>query len=384
MYRTSKVLDLLFNFSITILLIILPQFFIYPLIQENYGDVYFGNFLIYTGIILVLYTPYNTAISNSFLRNNGNFISLNIKSYIYGLAIYVMFITPILWFLFNSYELYVWGGFLGLRISSTAPIRRDTRFDYMFFTYILSFSLSIILLYSSGELINPIWSLVFFEFILCVSNLFYIYKNKLFKNLIHSDGGFFDFMTMINLGVTSNLVTYYDRFVLQIFSMTSMISEFYIISLMPKLLVTFSTTINGVILSHLSKEEKLDKINFFKHLIPVVVILFVGVIFIDLFAPFVVRYIYPNFIWSEYNKKILYLSSLAFTLLSVEKLIKGAILKFSKNKNLLKFDYISLFSHILILFLCFSLYTSLLSLAIALVLSFSFKLVLAILQIKKI
>jgi len=380
----KRYLDFLINGLITIIQISASQFLIYPLIENTIKADKFGAFLTSVGFILSFYAPINIALSNFILRNNDKYSRAIYQLYFFGLICFSL-ISLLFPYPKENPEIILWGVLLGFRTVASAYIRHERNFKFLLLANVIAlFSCFLVINYLKEYIHNPLILLVIYETVLAIFYFTRLPIKNSFKTRTIIRAEVIDIGRLFFLNLSANTSNYIDRFALQYFGNGQQVSIFFIITLFPKLLVTLGATINGVLLSYLSSENELHKSSYLKGLLAPtsLSVLFCLVIYSSISQ--LTEIIYPDFKWLEEYNLVLGISLLAFFINAQEKMIKGALIRFSEGKNLIRIELISSSIHMSLIIAGLSIKFSLTSLSIIMLFSFTFRLALTTFEFFKI
>lgn len=138
-----------------------------------------------------------------------------------------------------------------------------------------------------------------------------------------------DYLNLFSANIVANILTYFDRFILQGLLGSDEVSIFFAASIFGKLSSLMLQPIAGVVLSYLSREDDGRKKRYFS--IFTIMSLVSGIVLFGIsiiFSPILVKILYPILYIDAV--KIMNLSNLSSIILIVGSLFQPIILKFSK------------------------------------------------------
>lgn len=228
---------------------------------------------------------------------------------------------------------------------------------------------------------------VFIAFIIIelITNIFIYILNKVkIINLLNSKIENFEFISLNFLmisGFSASLMNYSDRFIINFLLGASSITVFYIATLPTKLMLFPFNMVSSVILSYLANTENINKTLKNK------VIMFLPVVFISVFIITyfigigIIQIIYPQYI-NEVLDIYLYVT-LTFGFICVDYIIRSFLLKYYSLLKKAMLDVLTLVMFLLLSITFNFLENSIVSIAIAQLVTFAIKVFIEILIFKK-
>lgn len=295
--------DLVFSISAVALMNVVIQFLIYPVINYVAGADYFGDMLFWIGIVSMLAPSFGIAINNTRLltkdrekAENGDFLFiLSIFSVIscivcvvislyrrlsFGLVIAFVYIVIIT--IFRNY--------------SNVEYRLTLNYKRQFIFYsILSLG------YLVGLLL--FWVTKRWEFVYIIGEtaavLFVVKSGQVYKGLDRCSEkrnwiAKNSFTLSANYLITNAMLNL-DRVVLLYFVGNDAVSQYYVLSLMGKIIAIISGPLNGILIGYLTKGN--ERIHLKTYIKACGLMLGIGVVFLIgclIATPIYIRLMYPN------------------------------------------------------------------------------------------
>ncbi|MFW2436057.1 hypothetical protein ACQ23P_11560 [Staphylococcus cohnii] len=384
--------DLTLNIVSQAMFIAVQQLLLFPVFEKNLGQSNFGWFLLIYGIFNVFTVTIATSFTNLYQKKFNEFVNeLNTRVgyYSYYKKLLISFLVLSIFFSISVYVTQI--DLLNyILIASLVILTASRMFLMVWYRVQKRFSMILIvnLLLSSMYAclyFTSIYSVieVFIAFIIIelVTNIFIYILNKVkFINLLNSKIENFEFISLNFLmvsGFSASLMNYSDRFIINFLLGASSITVFYIATLPTKLMLFPFNMVSSVILSYLANTENINKSLKNK------VIMFLPVVFISVFiityfiGIVIIQIIYPQYI-NEVLDIYLYVT-LTFGFICVDYIIRSFLLKYYSLLKKAMLDVLTFVMFILLSITFNFLENSIVSIAIAQLVTFAIKVFIEIL-----
>jgi O-antigen/teichoic acid export membrane protein len=343
--------------------IVLLQLVIFPILAKNIGDVQYGIVLTLISLSLLLSQPFGNVLNNIRLLENNSYNKINNNGDFNVLLLISILINSIFIVIGTIY----YQGFhypsiiLMIMLSSLDLIRA-----YLIVTFRILLNYKAILInnvilgigYLIGYLIfkvTDLWQLIYvlgstFSLIHIIKNSSLVKEGftltKNFKQTTHKSISLF-FSVLIN-----SLMTYADRLLLFPLLGPSAVTVYYTSTIFGKVITRVITPISGVILSYITKIERMRIKDLF-YLIGFMVIIGIGGYFLTIFLSKPLLYfLYPE--WAKDSIQLIYITT-ATTIIGIMcSLLHPFILRFNNVNWQLFISGISLILYILLTLLLFN------------------------------
>lgn len=334
--------DSILNIAATMIFTVATQFIVYPIFGKTMSSSDFGVFLTIQGLINAFGVIFGGSLNNIKLINeekktdNTSYLKLLILSVILNSII----ISLSLLFFLNSINiqqyiiLIITGNLILLRSYLTVYYRINLNYIYILIHMTVT-SIGYILGIMIYTHFND-WTLVFFigelfSFIFLFFTTRFLSDIKKFKI---SDNNKYLYKSFGDLALSnsiSNIMLYLDRFLLTPLLGTADVGVFYVSSLIGKMSGIVLQPISGVILTYISKDNRLSKWKTYKltSIISTIFGLFLFAVTI-IISPVFIKIFYPDFVLSI--KPYYILASLGAIILILSNLLQPLTLKYCNIK----------------------------------------------------
>lgn len=388
--------DLTLNIVSQAMFIAVQQLLLFPVFEKNLGQSNFGWFLLIYGIFNVFTVTIATSFTNLYQKKFNKFVNeLNTRVgyYSYYKKLLISFLVLSIFFSISVYVTqidllnYILIASLVILTASRMFLmvwyRVQKRFSMILIVNLLLSSMYACLYFTSIDSVIEVF--IAFIIIELVTNIFIYILNKVkFINLLNSKIENFEFISLNFLmisGFSASLMNYSDRFIINFLLGASSITVFYIATLPTKLMLFPFNMISSVILSYLANTENINKTLKNK------VIMFLPVVFISVFiityfiGIVIIQIIYPQYI-NEVLDIYLYVT-LTFGFICVDYIIRSFLLKYYSLLKKAMLDVLTLVMFLLLSITFNFLENSIVSIAIAQLVTFAIKVFIEILIFKK-
>jgi len=388
--------DLTLNIVSQAMFIAVQQLLLFPVFEKNLGQSNFGWFLLIYGIFNVFTVTIATSFTNLYQKKFNKFVNeLNTRVgyYSYYKKLLISFLVLSIFFSISVYVTqidllnYILIASLVILTASRMFLmvwyRVQKRFSMILIVNLLLSSMYACLYFTSIDSVIEVF--IAFIIIELITNIFIYILNKVkFINLLNSKIENFEFISLNFLmisGFSASLMNYSDRFIINFLLGASSITVFYIATLPTKLMLFPFNMISSVILSYLANTENINKTLKNK------VIMFLPVVFISVFiityfiGIVIIQIIYPQYI-NEVLDIYLYVT-LTFGFICVDYIIRSFLLKYYSLLKKAMLDVLTLVMFLLLSITFNFLENSIVSIAIAQLVTFAIKVFIEILIFKK-
>ncbi|MBO1214459.1 hypothetical protein J3T79_07325 [Staphylococcus nepalensis] len=378
--------DIILNIVSQAMFIGVQQLLLFPVFEKNLGQSNFGGFLLIYGIFNIFTVTIATSFTNLYQKKYNEFFN-ELKTRITYYSFYkkmmiCFFILAIIMFIFILVSKlnilnYLLIALLVILTASRMFLmvwhRVQKRFSMILIVnFLLSLMYACLYFISINNIIGILLAFVTVEFII---NIVVFILNKVnIIYLLNSKSNNFELVSLNFLlvsGFSASLMNYSDRFVINILLGASSITVFYIATLPTKLMLFPFNMISSVILSYLADTKTITKSLKNKLLISLPGV-FISVFAISYFIGIVIiKIIYPEYI-SEVFDIYVYVT-LTFAFICIDYIMRSFLLKYYSLLKKAMLDVLTL-ALFIILSIGFNLVdNSLVSIAIAQLLTFFIK-----------
>lgn len=388
--------DLTLNIVSQAMFIAVQQLLLFPVFEKNLGQSNFGWFLLIYGIFNVFTVTIATSFTNLYQKKFNEFVNeLNTRVgyYSYYKKLLISFLVLSIFFSISVYVTqidllnYILIASLVILTASRMFLmvwyRVQKRFSMILIVNLLLSSMYACLYFTSIDSVIEVF--IAFIIIELITNIFIYILNKVkIINLLNSKIENFEFISLNFLmisGFSASLMNYSDRFIINFLLGASSITVFYIATLPTKLMLFPFNMVSSVILSYLANTENINKTLKNK------VIMFLPVVFISVFIITyfigigIIQIIYPQYI-NEVLDIYLYVT-LTFGFICVDYIIRSFLLKYYSLLKKAMLDVLTLVMFLLLSITFNFLENSIVSIAIAQLVTFAIKVFIEILIFKK-
>lgn len=336
------------------------QLVLYPVISSVLTIERFGNVLTIMGLVNVISVVFGGSLNNTqlidrkFYKSNTNFFG-DFKTiyslYLFPIILFSLFLLSLPFFSLSIIERILIILLIVLTsIRSYLPVYWRIDLEYNF---ILKHSVITALGYLAGCILvklnndlSWVWAFILGE----LFSMIYLFAKTGFlkvefkksKNLKKVNT---DFINLMSSNIVANIMTYFDRFVLQALIGSKEVSIFFAASIFGKLTSIVLQPISGVILSHLSRQEDKNQKRYFAGFVTFSLVSGLLLFIVSLLlSPFLVKILYSN-LYGE-AKGIMNLANLSAILLVMGSLLQPLLLKFLKLywQNIIQIIYALVFA----------------------------------------
>src|SRR5699024_1514495 len=388
--------DLTLNIVSQAMFIAVQQLLLFLVFEKNLGQSNFGWFLLIYGIFNVFTVTIATSFTNLYQKKFNklvNELNTRVGYYSYYKKLLISFLVLSIFFSISVYVTqidllnYILIASLVILTASSMFLivwyRVQKRFSMILIVNLLLSSMYACLYFTSIDSVIEVF--IAFIIIELITNIFIYILNKVkFINLLNSKIENFEFISLNFLmisGFSASLMNYSDRFIINFLLGASSITVFYIATLPTKLMLFPFNMISSVILSYLANTENINKTLKNK------VIMFLPVVFISVFiityfiGIVIIQIIYPQYI-NEVLDIYLYVT-LTFGFICVDYIIRSFLLKYYSLLKKAMLDVLTLVMFLLLSITFNFLENSIVSIAIAQLVTFAIKVFIEILIFKK-
>lgn len=378
--------DVTLNIASQAMFIAVQQLLLFPVFEKNLGQSNFGWFLLIYGIFNVFTVTIATSFTNLYQKKFNvliNELNTRVGYYSYYKKMLVSFL--ILAIIFSVFICFTKVDLLNYVLLALLVIFTASRMFLMVwyrvqkkFAMILVVNLLLSTMYACLYFVsinNVVEILIVFILIEFIINIFIYVLNKVsFISLINAKIQNFEMMSLnflIISGFSASLMNYSDRFIINVLLGASSITVFYIATLPTKLMLFPFNMISSVILSYLANTENMNKSlkNKVLMFLPVV---FIGVFIISYFiGTIIIKLIYPQYIDEVFN--IYFYVTLTFSFICIDYILRSFLLKYYSLMKKAMLDVLTLLAFILFSVIFNFVENSLVSIAIAQLLTFVIK-----------
>lgn len=339
MSKKQFVFDTLLNIMATAIPLLILQLVTLPIVGATIGGEKYGLVVTMISLFTILSLPFGNVLNNIRLLFDNEYKQQNIVgdfNLLLALSMVVSLFMIILGTVYYEGTFSVISIFLMILISSINLLR-----EYLMVSFRLKLNYKGILvnnlILGVGYIVGTglfyligIWQLVFI--IGYGFSLFYIARNssllketfattKLFKKTSYNS------LILFFSSFIKNILTYADKLLLFPLLGPTAVSVYYTASILGKIISMIISPVNGVILSYLTKMDKLGIQAFIKILIVSGVIGLVGYSFTILISPFLLHFLYPA--WAAKSMELIYITSATAILEVMSSVMHPFILRFN-------------------------------------------------------
>ncbi len=383
--------DIFLNILSQALFLAVQQIILFPIFESHLGQKEFGFFLLLYGIFNVFTVTIATSFTNLYQKKLNIYIdqSREVKTYyifykkmiVYCLLILLMVFVVLFFTKFNTLSY--------LLISILVILTTSRMFLIVWYRvhknyiFILFINLILSLMYVLVLVINPLTiSEILLSFIvieLLVNIIIYILLkiniNKFFEYNMN-DFSYASLNFLMLSGFSASLMNYSDRFLINILLGASSVTVFYIATLPTKLMILPFNMMSTVILSYLAKSNNINK-QIKRKLLLLLPIIFIIVSSLSyLIGLLIIKLLYDEYY--DNIQSIYFIVVFTFGLVCVDSIVRSFILKYYSiiKKSVLDIS-------ILLIFIVLSIFLvlinhSLLSIALAQLVSMFLKVIIEI------
>ncbi|EEV61051.1 lipopolysaccharide biosynthesis protein [Enterococcus faecium] len=357
--KHSIISDISLNiFSITITTGIM-QLVVYPMISSFVPIGEFGYILTLMGLVNVISVVVGGSLNNVQLINRtyylneedyyGDFKRLFILSLFISMAVSLLILGTNVFniLLINKLLLLLVILFTTLRAYLTVYWRIELNYRFILYHSITTSIGYLVGTYLVKISIPSLWPLAFLSGEI-FSAIYLFFKTDFFQRKLSKSNNFIkikrDYVNLLSSNIVSNILIYFDRFILQGTLGAKEVSIYFAASVFGKLSSMILQPISGVFLSYLSREDKDSKKKYFVLFLSITVISGVILFVISIiFSPILVRVLYSELF--EDAMPFMNLANLSSILLTIGSLFQPVLLKFTKLywQNVIQILYAVLF-----------------------------------------
>lgn len=339
MSKKKFLLDTVFNIIGTAIPIIILQLYTLPKIGDKFGEEQYGIVITFISLFTVLSFPFGNVLNNIRLLLNRKYEENNYSGDFNILLLYSMGISAIL----VAFCTFFYEG--NLLITSILLMILITSLNLTREYYVVSFRIVINykkilinnIILAAGYVIGTIlfqytgaWQTIYILGFGC--SLLYIIKNSTlwkepFEKTILFKSTTYKSSVLLGSSLLSNVLSYADKLLLFPLLGPVSVSIYYTSTIVGKIISMIINPINGVILSYLSKMEKIQLKIFLSIILVTSFIGLIGYFFTVFISPFVLNFLYPS--WAEESLKYIYITSATAIVELMISVINPFILKFN-------------------------------------------------------
>ncbi len=332
------------------------QFVLYPFLDSKVGNAEFGLILTMISIMSIISSSAGTAVNNARMvapfekeSKNGDYNFILLLFNLIGIAVIIIFlfiINQLSWF--NVVFLNILMFFTTYRYYSDCEFRKSLKFTSFFIYYLLigigyvlgCFLYYILPYWQLSMLLGEILALLFVMIFGSIYKKPFLISNQRKKVWILS--------TSLLIGeVINNLILNSDRLLLYILVNDEAVTEYYIASLVGKIVALVTVPLNGVIIGYLSRQKKTPNKKFILiYLFSVLGIGFLAFIGCLIASPIFIKIFYP----SSYDavKNIIILAIIAQVAFFCSTLAMTLIIKYKHSYVQLIINIVHIFIFIIL------------------------------------
>lgn len=340
--KKKFIVDALLNIISTALPLLVLQIFAMPLIAKQEGPENYGLIVVIISILTLISFPLGNVLNNIRLLKNEKYSKVGINAdfnpLLIGSSFFSIIIFTAISLVFFEYQK-TWNIILQVLIVLGLLLK-----DYWIVTYRIKLNFKGILFnnvfLSIGYLIGTglyyiigYWEVIYLLglimsliYIMATSSIWKdpVKISKEFKNT------FLDFLILYFSGIIKNLLTYADKILLLPLLGPGNVAIYYASSIVGKMLSMVFGPINSVILSYLTKIDRITNKVFLKGFLLTLIVTVIGYIFTVIASPFILFALYPD--WAEESLKLIYVTTAATYITILSSLFHPFNLRYNKLK----------------------------------------------------
>lgn len=340
--KKKFLIDSFFNIVSTALPLLILQIFAMPLIAKQEGPEQYGVIIVIISILTLISFPIGNVLNNIRLLKNDKYEKSNSNAdfslILLGSSFFsiLLFITVTLLFLENVqvfnllFQVVI---VLGLLVKDywIVTYRINLNFRGILFNNIflgLGYFIGSGLYYLIGY-----WEIIYLTG-LVMSLSYIISTSQIWKEPIRFSPEFkrtfSDFLILYFSGLFKNLLTYADKILLLPLLGPINVAIYYSASIIGKMLSMVFGPINSVILSYLTKVDRISNKLFLKGFLMTLIVTFIGYIFTIVVSPFILYRLYPD--WAEESLKLIYVTTAATYITILSSIFHPFNLRYNQMK----------------------------------------------------
>jgi len=340
--KKKFLIDVLLNIISTALPLMILQIFAMPVIAKQEGPESYGLIVVIISILTLISFPLGNVLNNiRLLKNNkckesnsnADFAPILLGSSFYSI---IFFITISLIFFEN---LSTWNIVLQVVIVLGLLIK-----DYWIVAYRINLNFKGILvnniLLALGYLVGlglyyiiGYWEVIYLVG-LVLSVVYILTTTEIWKEPLKFSSEFkstfFDFLILYFSGILKNVLTYADKILLLPLLGPVNVAIYYSATIIGKLLSMIFGPINSVILSYLTKIDRITNKVFLKGFIMSLTVTVIGYFFTIIASPFILYALYPD--WAKESLQLIYVTTAATYITILSSLFHPFNLRYNKLK----------------------------------------------------
>lgn len=378
--------DITLNIVSQAMFIAVQQLLLFPVFEKNLGQSNFGWFLLIYGIFNIFTVTIATSFTNLYQKKfNELFNELKNRSAYYSfykkllMCFLILTIISSVSVIINKIDIvnYI---LIGLLVVFTASrmflmvwYRVQKKFSMILIVnFLLSSMYACLYFITINSVTEILISFMAIEFVINI--IIYLLNRINIVVLINSKIKDFDLISLNFLmvsGFSASLMNYSDRLIINILLGASSITIFYIATLPTKLMLFPFNMISSVILSYLANTDNITKYLKNRVLISLPGV-FISVFVISYFIGIIImKIIYPQYIEEVFD--IYIYVTLTFSFICIDYIIRSFLLKYYSLLKKAMLDVVTLISFIILSILFNLIDNSLVSIAVAQLVSFAIK-----------
>lgn len=340
--KKKFIIDALLNIISTALPLLILQIFAMPLIASQEGPKSYGLIVVIISLLTLSSFPLGNALNNIRLLKNEKYkkseVNADFPPILLGSSFFsiVLFITISLILLEN---LSTWNIVLQVLIVLGLLIK-----DYWIVAYRINLNFKGILFNNIflglGYLVGSVLYYIFgyWEIIyllgLIFSLIYITATSEIWKEPIKFSeefrATFLDFIVLYFSSILKNLLTYADKILLLPLLGPVNVAVYYSATIIGKMLSMIFGPINSVILSYLTKIDRITNKVFLKGFITTLIVTVIGYFFTIIASPFILYTLYPE--WAEESLQLIYVTTAATYITILSSLFHPFNLRYNKLK----------------------------------------------------
>lgn len=335
-------IDSFLNIVSTALPLLILQIFAMPLIAKQEGPEQYGVIVVIISILTLISFPIGNVLNNIRLLKNDkykkSYNDADFSPILLGSSFFSIFLFITVTFLFFE-NVQVFNLLFQVIIVLGLLVK-----DYWIVTYRINLNFRGILLnniflglgYFIGSGLYYLigyWEIIYLAGL--VASLSYIIStSQIWKEPIRFSPEFkrtfTDFLILYFSGLFKNLLTYADKILLLPLLGPINVAIYYSASIIGKMLSMVFGPINSVILSYLTKIDRISNKLFLKGFLMTLIVTIIGYIFTIVVSPFILHRLYPD--WAGESLKLIYVTTAATYITILSSIFHPFNLRYNKMK----------------------------------------------------
>lgn len=334
--------DVFLNLLSTGLPLIILQLISMPLVAKQEGSEDYGIIIVVISILTLISFPIGNVLNNIRLLKSEKYLSADISADFPPILVGSSFIS-ILVFVTSSILIIEEFNFLN-GLFQTLVVMGLLLKDYWVVAYRIELNFKGILynnmLLSAGYLVGSVlyilvgyWELIYLLGL--IFSLLYIMRTTAIWReplnvSIEFKETFSDFIILYISGFLKNLLNYADKIILLPLLGPTSVAIYYSASIVGKIVSMIFGPINSVILSYLTKIDRITNKIFLKGFIIALIAMTFGYFITILVSPFILKTLYPE--WVEDSLELIYITTAAIYISILSSLFQPFNLRYNKIK----------------------------------------------------